>query len=177
MDGGKAFREPDTTLYSMEFFNALRQAFPDAVLQDSLVLLGDAPPFAFPSLPAIGKRYTLTAAKDGLAIALHVTRLNHTTIDYKVELAEFGRASHTQHGRAHLSPSFLLGSEIDESSLTGLAYGATEFVEDGGEGCRASIRIGVEPESGPYLLGKLIKNCNGRIQDISLSTFPTLIEK
>jgi hypothetical protein len=39
------------------------------------------------------------------------------------------------------------------------------------------ISLGKEEESGNHLLGKIIKNCNDKIKDITLDNFPTLIEK
>jgi hypothetical protein len=39
------------------------------------------------------------------------------------------------------------------------------------------IRLGYEEAISPYLMGKLKKNCNGQIMDITLDNFPTLIEK
>jgi hypothetical protein len=60
-----------------------------------------------------------------------------------------------------------------------MSYGVDEYV-DMNEDCYTAIRLG-NPENfregKAQLLGKLIKNCNGKIREIELDNFPTFIEK
>jgi hypothetical protein len=91
-------------------------------------------------------------------------------------MVEFGKASYNYKGQADLNPRFYFGAETDESSLSGISYLSTEF-SDSRDSCYTYIRLGREEDSGPYLLGNIKKNCNGKIQDIGLDNFPTLIEK
>lgn len=166
--------------YSEEFlksFKDMQENFGPMELQGDTILMGENGKTFFPEEPLKGKTYTLTGIQEQkLAISLTVKRINYTTIDYKVEIVEFGQSNYTDEGQAHLSAGFILGDESDESSLSGNSYGATEFF-DYKEDCHTSIRLGRDEASGNYLLGKLIKNCNGEIKDIELDNFPTLVEK
>lgn len=167
----------DSADYSIHFLEEMdRQGMHDLSLVDSFLILGPTDTVNFPQIPAIGTQTTLTAKQGELAIALTVERINQTTIKYQIEMVEFGKASHNYQGQAHLNPHFYFGSETDESSLSGIFYLSTEFT-DSKDSCYTYIRLGREEASGPYLLGKLIKNCNGKIRNIGLDSFPTLVEK
>jgi hypothetical protein len=146
-------------------------------LKDSLLLINGKDTAYFPKTPKIGKHIVLTGRKDNLAIALTLKRINYTTVDYKIEMVEFGKTSHNQSGQADIISSFFFGAESDESKKTGNGYFVTEFTEYKDKDCYTFIRLGYEEETGPYLLGKLKKNCNGKIMDIDLENFTTLIEK
>lgn len=167
----------DSSHYSTSFLNAMEKSgMKNVSLVDSFLILGPTDTVTFPRTPQIGKRTILTAKKNELAIALTIERVNQTTIDYKIEMVEFGNISYNYKGRADLNPRFYFGAETDESSLSGLSYLSTEF-SDSQDSCYTYIRLGREENSGPYLLGKIKKNCNGKIKDIGLDNFPTLIEK
>jgi hypothetical protein len=182
VEKAEIIEEPkDTTPdYSEEFlksFENMKQNFGEMELKGEKILMGENGHTFFPEEPLKGKTYVLTAIQDQkLAISVTVKRINYSTIDYKVEIVEFGKAKHIEEGQAHLSAGFILGDESDESSLSGNYYGATEFF-DNKENCSTSIRLGRDETSGNFLLGKLIKDCNGEIKDIELDNFPTLIEK
>ena len=167
----------DSSDYSISFLNAMIESGIDNVsLVDSFLILSPTDTVTFPQIPEVGKKTTLTAKKDELAIALTIDRINQTTIDYKIEMVEFGNASYNYEGQADLIPRFYFGAETDESSLSGISYLSTEFSSNQ-DSCYTYIRLGKEGDSGPYLLGKIIKNCNGNIKDIGLDDFPTLVEK
>jgi hypothetical protein len=166
----------DSSDYSISFLNAMIESGMDNVsLVDSFLILGPTDTVTFPQIPTVGKMTVLTAKKGELAIALTIERINQTTIDFKLEMIEFGKASYHYKGQADLSPRFYFGAETDESSLSGISYLSTEF-SSSQDSCYTSIRIGIE-DSRPYLLGKIKKNCNGKIMDIGLDNFPTLVEK
>lgn len=167
--------------YSDNFISELKK-IPYAVYQkfeliDSLLIINEVDTVYFPKTPKMKQRIVLTGKKENLAIALTVERINYTAIDYTVEMVEYGKTKYSQKGQAEFGPTFFLGEESDTSEKTGLAYFSTEYTEYKGEDCYTYIRLGYEKETGPYLLGKLIKNCNGKIKDIALDNFTNLIEK
>ncbi|WP_131248844.1 hypothetical protein [Aquimarina atlantica] len=164
--------------YSEKFIEGLKKLREEKItLSDSLLILNDKDTIHFPGTPKIGRRITLTGKKDNLAIAVTIKRLNYTTIDYKIEMIEFGKSSHIQNGKADIASSFYFGDESDESDKTGVSYFVTEFSDLRENDCYTYIRVGYEEETSPYLLGKIIKNCNGKLLDIDLDNFSTLIEK
>ncbi len=167
----------DSADYSISFLNEMIKSGMDNVsLVDSFLILSPTDTITFPQIPKVGEKKTLTAKKDELAIALMIERINQTTIDYKIEMVQFGNISYNYEGQANLMPTFYLGDETDESSLSGISYMSTEFSSNQ-DSCYIYIRLGKEEDSGPYLLGKIIKNCNGKIKNIDLNNFPTLVEK
>lgn len=167
----------DSSDYSISFLNAMTESGMIGVsIVDSFLILGPTDTVVFPQIPVVGSKTTLTAVKDELAITLTVERINQTSIDYQIEMVEAGNTSYTYKGQADLHPRFYFGSESDESSISGISYGVTEFRDDK-DSCYTVIRLGMEDESGPYLLGKIIKNCNGKLRGIDLDNFPTLLEK
>ncbi|WP_445456645.1 YARHG domain-containing protein [Flavobacterium sp. HNIBRBA15423] len=129
-----------------------------------------------PEFPEKNKRIVLTAKQDNLSIALVVKRINEKTIEYSIEMVESGKNNYTKKGFASVSDGPYLGSESDESSVSGISYFCDEYIDTNGD-CYINIRLGKEEESGNHLLGKIIKNCNDKIKDITLDNFPTLIEK
>lgn len=168
----------DRADYSEKFIQGLKElGFEKIELRDSLLLINGKDTAYFPGIPGIGKQIVLTGKKGNLAIALTIKRINYTTIDYKIEMVEFGKASYNQTGQADIISSFFYGSESDVSEKTGNGYFVTEFSEYKDKDCYTHIRLGYEEETGPYLSGKLKKNCNGQIMDIDLDNFATLVEK
>lgn len=164
--------------YSENFIQGLRElGYEKFELKDSLLIINGKDTSYFPETPEIGKEIVLTGRKENLAIALTVKRINYTTVDYKIEMVEFGKTSHNQSGKADIISSFFFGTESDQSEKTGNEYFVTEFTEYKDKDCYTFIRLGYEEETGPFLLGKLKKNCNGKIMDIDLDNFITLIEK
>lgn len=164
--------------YSENFIQGLRElGYEKFELKDSLLLINGKDTSYFPETPEIGKEIVLTGRKENLAIALTVKRINYTTVDYKIEMVEFGKTSHNQSGKADIISSFFFGTESDQSEKTGNEYFVTAFTEYKDKDCYTFIRLGYEEETGPFLLGKLKKNCNGKIMDIDLDNFITLIEK
>ncbi|MDZ7876626.1 MAG: hypothetical protein U5L45_03100 [Saprospiraceae bacterium] len=144
-------------------------------LQDSFLIINGSDTTQFPDVPRLGHSFKLTGRQGDIAITLIVNRLNYTTIDYNIEIVEFGKTSITHKGQADIVASFFLGGESDEDK-EGNAYPVTEF-HDTKDSCQTSIRLGYKEDSNSFLLGKLIKNCNGKIKNITLENFGTLIEK
>ena len=167
----------DSSDYSIRFLSQIEESgMTNVILKGGLLILGSSDTVSFPETPEIGNRTVLTAMNDKLAIALTIERINYTSLEYKIEMVEFGQTTYIYKGYADLYPRFYLGSETDESTLSGISYLSTEY-NDNRDSCYTYIRLGKEQDSGPHLLAKIIKNCNGKIQDIELDNFPTLVEK
>jgi len=167
----------DTLDYSPEFIKELNNSDIKYVsLVDDMFIIENRDTIYFPEHPKMNQRITLTGKKDNLAIALTVNRINFTTINYRLEMVEFGKANFRVTGQASISPQFYLGSESDESSISGISY-FSDLYSDTNNSCYTYIRLGKEEDSGKYLLGKLIKNCNNKIRNIDLDNFPSLVEK
>ena len=164
----------DSADYSTRFLEEMEKAeMKNVSLVDSFMILGKTDTVIFPQTPKVGTSTTFTAREGDLAIGLIVERINQTTIEYSIEMVEFGNASFNCKGKADLSPRFYFGSEIDQNSLSGNSYLSAEFI-DREDTCYTFIRIGKEKHR---LLAKLKKNCNGKHKNIELDNFPILIEK
>ena len=163
--------------YSEKFINGLKKmnAFGDFELIDNFLILNNKDTIEFPNRPEIDKWIVLTARKDNLAIALKVKRINQVSIEYRIEMTEFGKASYNSNGIAEISSGFFLGSESDTYEVTGNSYFSTSYQDENNK-CFTYIRLGTQDEKS-YLLGKIIKNCNGKIKEINLKNFPVLREK
>lgn len=163
--------------YSADFVEGLKKQNLDEVVLEGNSLTIDGETIAFPKYPVFGKSTVLVGKKENLTITLTVNRINQTTINYNLTMMENGKGLKKFEGKANISPTFYLGAESDESSISKLMY----FVDDYSvmeENCFISIRLGKEEaESGQKLLGKLIKNCNGEFADIDLDNFPNLVEE
>ena len=68
-------------------------------------------------------------------------------------------------------PFFYFGAETD-TDFEGKGYLSTEYSDNYNSDCYVGIRIG-KAENGEVLV-KLKKNCNNKIQDITLDNFPNL---
>lgn len=165
--------------YSRNFYLELQKGenFEQAELRGNLLILNKIDTIQFPDYPKLNEYTVLTGRKDNLAIALKVKRVNQSSIEYEVEMVEFGKTNYSKNGIADLSPYFYLGSESDEDEITGMSFLSSEF-SDNQDSCQTHIRIGIlsNGQNGP-LVAKLIKNCNGKIKDIDLENFPLLREK
>jgi len=156
--------------YSEKFIQGLKElGYKKIELIDSLLIIDNKDTITFPLTPEIGEQKTYTGRQDNLAIALIVKRINYTTVDYKIEMVEFGKANHNQSGQADIMPGFFFGAESNEYELTGEGYFVTEYIDNRNNECYTNIRLGDENE-----LAKIIKNCNGKIKDITLDNFTTL---
>lgn len=167
----------DSSGYSKHFLNTLKETnnLGHISLIDNMLILNNKDTAYFPTYPLLGKKTVLTAKKEELAIALTVERINQTTISYRLEMIEFGHASFKEEGKAIITPQFYIGSETDENVLTGNTYPSYQYENTEGN-CYTHIRIGKEARVN-FLLAKIIKNCNGKLKDIDLDNFNTLIEK
>ncbi len=100
--------------YSDKFIEGLKKLREKKVtLSDSLLILNDTDTIYFPETPEIGRRITLTGKKDNLVIAVTIKRFNYTTIDYKIEITEFGKSNHNQSGKADIASNFYFGDELE----------------------------------------------------------------
>lgn len=166
--------------YSKKFIDGLKEIshYKKFMLKKNVLIIEETDTTYFSETPKIGERYVLTGEKDGLKISVTVKRINYTTVDYTIEMfSSGGELKHSQVGQADIASAFFLGDESDESDKSGINYFVTEYSESRENDCYTYIRLGYEEETDPGLLGKIIKNCNGDIQDIDLDNFPTLIEK
>lgn len=159
--------------YSEKFIQGLKElGYKKFELIDSLLITDNKDTIAFSQTPKIGELRVYTGRLDNLAIALTVKRINYTTVDYKIEMVDFGKTSHNQTGKADIISSFFLGTESNEDERTGDRYFVTEYTDNRENNCCIHIRLGEENE-----LAKVIKNCNGKIKDITLDNFTTLHKK
>lgn len=165
--------------YATGFIDALRETsgMKRVDLKENLMILNQKDSILFPAIPELHKSMTFTARKEDLAIALILKRINYTSIEYRIELVEFGKTSKMENGIADLAVFFFLGSESDTDDLTGENYFSTAYSTEK-DSCYTNIRIGqIESSIEKPLLVKVLKNCNGKIKDISLDNFPTLHKK
>ncbi len=163
--------------YSMEFIERFKdlEGLGELDLAGPYIVMGkDSIPF--PDYLPVGKSLSASAKTETIKINIAATRINYSSIKYVIDMSTTDGKQHHSEGEAHLSPGFILGDEIDESSISGMGYAVSEYSTQEDD-CYTSIRIGREPESGNQLLCKIIKNCNGEIPDIDLEDFPTLVQE
>ena len=159
--------------YSEHFIEGLKDlGFQKIELKDSLLIIDNKDTVQFSHTPKIGEPSVYTGKQGNLAIAVSVKRSNYTTIDYQIEMVEFGKTSHTQSGQADIISSFFFGPESNIDEQTGIGYFVTEYTDNRANNCATHIRIGDENE-----LAQIIKYCNGKIKDITLDNFTTLHKK
>jgi hypothetical protein len=159
--------------YSEHFIQGLQElGFQKIELIDSLLIIDNKDTVLFSKTPKIGEARVYTGKQGNLAIAVTVKRINYTTVDYQIEMVEFGKTSHTQSGQADIISSFFFGPESNIDKQTGLGYFVTEYTDNRANNCATQIRIGDENE-----LAQIIKYCNGNIKDITLENFTTLHKK
>lgn len=166
----------NTADYSDAFIEGLREStgFRKFNLEDSLLIVDNQDTILFPQSVKLGDEIQFTGRKGELAIALRVKRINYSTVSYVLEMVEFGKSHHNQKGTADLSSGFFLGSESDEEN--GELYMVDEFI-DQRDDCLLKIRIGNAPGNSNSLVCKIVKNCNGKLKNITLTNFPALQEK
>ena len=146
-------------------------------LKNGKMILNKNDTIFFPELPKLNQKVKFTGRKDNLAIALTINRINYTSIEYYIEIAEFGNSTINEMGIADIGGLFFLGSESDFDELSGESYFSTEFTNSN-DSCYTNIRIrNVEDSPDKPLLAKFNKNCNGKIMTSNLNDFPTLKEK
>lgn len=159
--------------YSEHFIQGLQElGYQKIELIDSLLIIDNKDTVLFSRTPKIGESRVYTGKKGNLAIAVTIKRINYTTVDYRIEMIEFGKANHTQTGQADIISSFFFGPESNINEQTGVGYFVTEYTDNRANNCATHIRIGDENE-----LAKIIKYCNGKIKDITLDNFTTLHQK
>jgi len=167
----------NTADYSEAFIAGLREStgFRKFNLEDSLLIVDNQDTILFPQRVKLDDEIQFTGRKGELAIALRVKRINYSTVSYVLEMVEFGKSHHNQKGTADLSSGFFLGSESDEAN--GELYMVDEFIDQREGYCLLKIRIGNAPGNSNSLVCKVVKNCNGKLKNITLTNFPALQEK
>lgn len=169
----------EETDYSKEFVRKVRSAIgmEKVILNEGMMILNQKDTIQFPDIPKLHREIKFTGMKDDLAIALTVNRKNLTSIDYRLEIVEFGKSNSTTQGTADLAPFFFLRSETDTDDLTGTSYLSTTY-SSREDSCSTSIRIGnADGSIDKPMLAKIVKNCNDELPDLTLDNFPVLREK
>jgi hypothetical protein len=165
--------------YSKKFITQLRRTngMEEIEFNNGIMILNQKDSISFPEIPTINRSIVFTGRKEDLAIALTVKRINYTSIEYRLEIVEFGKSSKTTKGIADLGGFFFFGGESDTDELTKENYFSTEFTNKI-DSCYTNIRIGNSEDSEDFpLLAKIVKNCNQEITTVDLDNFPTLREK
>ncbi len=146
-------------------------------LRDSFLIVDGKETHSFPVTPKKGGELTFTGVLDKMMMALHVKRITMTTVNYRIEMVEWGKASHNLEGEATLAPDFFQRKETDVHDPSGKHYDVVRFTDNREGDCHVEIRIGTEPMGQPYLLARLRKNCNGKLPDLTSENAPLLHEK
>ena len=170
----------DISAYDKRFIEEIEDlrkhsGYTDFIFTRNKFIINGKDTFYFPKFPEMDREIILTGKKDSVELALKVTRVNYTSVDFEVEMIETGKARHYSKGRATLPGGFFLRRESE--SFQGKDYPVAEFSyqDEKNNDCFAVIRIG-KNGSGRFFAG-LTKNCNGKIKDISTGEFPFLVEK
>ena len=169
----------NTTQYSKKFISELSvmNGMDRIELDKGMIILNQTDSISFPEIPAIKHKKVFTGRKADLSITLTVERINFTSMEYRIEIVEFGKSKSNTKGIADLGTFFFLGSESDTDDLTRESYFSTEFANSV-DSCYTNIRIGnFEDSNDKPLLAKIVKNCNGEVMNIGLNNFPSLREK
>ncbi len=167
----------DSLDYSIDFLRDLEKSGVKGVkLIDNMFIGNGQDTSYFPEYPELKSKILFTGRKENIVIALTVERINQTTIDYKIEMVEFGKSSYNTTGQATINTGFYIGSEIDENEYSGNTYASVQYI-DSKDTCFNYIRIGRDDHFGNRMMAKIIKNCNNKIRPVGLDNFPTLIEK
>jgi hypothetical protein len=107
--------------YSSEYLKSLEeQEFPGSILFADSLLINGPDTMHFPTILNLDSAYKFSTRKEN--INLSVTRINYTTISYRLTDYKV-----LWEGYADLGPLFFLASEIDEDDITGSAYGSSEY--------------------------------------------------
>jgi len=169
----------DELQYSKNFISFLRKVNGMEIIEfkGGLMILNQKDSINFPEIPEINKKMVFTGRKQNLTIVLIINRINYTSIEFKLEMVDFGKTSKTETGVADLGGFFFLGSETDTDEITNVSYSSIQYSTTT-DSCYTNIRIGNKEDSPEKsLLAKIEKNCNGEIMTINLDNFPNLREK
>lgn len=161
--------------YTSNFLSELNQEGIELkYLIDSFYIIGDGTEdtFQFPELPRFGEDLSFEGEKDGLVVNVWINRKNYNSIAFHINIYENEQTYYSRKGVAEIGAFFYHGAETDINIKTGNGYLSTEF-SDEYNNCYIGIRIGRDGDTGEILC-KLKKNCNNKIQDITLDNFPNL---
>ncbi len=178
----------DSSNYSSEYLNEFKmflknseysKSYPNTTfLLDSnqITQKGIPASFEIATFPELNRSFLLTARKDNFALVLSGTRINYSTLKYKLVIVQFGRKSYFLEGFAHVRAKIPIVVDRDFNEFTEQSYLIDEYF-DNTDSCQLSIRIGSEESIKNVLFAKISSNCNEKIKNIDLENFPTLIEK
>ena len=162
----------DSSDYTQNFLNELNQ---DGIqltsLVDSFYIIGVEDTVLFPEFPKFGKGQTFEGEQDDLKISAYISRRNYNSIAFNITMDKKDIPQFNRKGIAEFGPFFYFGAETD-TDFEGKGYLSTEYSDNYNSDCYVGIRIG-KAENGEVLV-KLKKNCNNKIQDITLDNFPNL---
>ncbi|MBS1613510.1 MAG: hypothetical protein JST49_11875 [Bacteroidetes bacterium] len=94
--------------------------FPGSIILVDSLLINGPDTIPFPTILNLDSVYTFATKKKN--INLSVTRINYTTISYRLTDYKVLWV-----GYADLGPLFFLASESDDDDITGSAYGSSEY--------------------------------------------------
>ncbi len=160
----------DTIRYSREYIEELRSSgmASSISLVDSMMVVDGLTVF-FPTDLKLDQWYVFSASTAKEMIELRVKRINYTNIQYEFWIGNEDKRNEDE-GMVIGGPD-ILGSEIDEDDLSGVAYTATEYSNCSLHCCR-SIRIG--RNDADELVAKYTRHCDLPGRDIDLYDLPTL---
>lgn len=169
------FSVQDSSLYDAFFLKKMAEnaEFMGSLkLVNDMIILEEIDTMRLPEYPRMGEVYYFEATVDGAELKVRIERKNYTDVAYEFELIG-GDELIMDEGTAVLSTGFIMGSESDESSFSGMSYFVDEFIDFSGD-CSITLRLGHEEESGPELLCKIIKDCNHPLPDLTLDNLPSM---
>lgn len=170
--GNKSIYIKNSSDYTQNFINDLNQDGIEVThLIDSFYIIGKLDTFQFPDLPLFGKSFNFVGEKDGLKVSIFISRRNYNSIAFHIRMDKSGFPQYNRKGVAEFGPFFYFGAETD-TDFEGNGYLSTEYSDSYNSDCYVGIRIG-KADNGEVLV-KLKKNCNNKIQDVTLDNFPNL---
>lgn len=147
----------------------LEDVYKSIYLKDSLVILDNKDTVYFPAKPEVKKMYFLKSSNKMWISELRVERINQTSIEYMVAYTDRLGYRIEEKGIAHLNPTFVLGSEIDD--VNGIAFAADEYSDNDGKRY-ISIRLGVSDDSDSILQGRVFIKGIDRCSIIEMEKLP-----
>ena len=165
----------DKTKYSEEFLSKLKSFTYSYNYQllDSLLIVGQLDTAYFPTVLPLKKPRKLSGRSKDTRYDLTLSRINYTTVYYRLTIYKAGKLSSNQKGHADIGTGFFLGFETDEDEKTGISYGSTAYSNQTTD-CILSIRIGKNEMQ--KLCAKVTRQCKDKTKDIQLDDCPTLYQ-
>ena len=122
----------------------------------------------------LNETIVLKGNQNNINIELSIKAVNYSSIEYTMLLQENGK-SHTSSGQAHVPATFFLGSESIENPADGISILAHNFSIDAKDDCYGEITIAKDEKTNKFI-GKIFKNCNGKLSELDQDNSPFLSE-